>query len=385
MPSADIHFTPIDAGRALSRRRALAWLAAAGTAPLLACTAPSATAPAPTARAAPAAPPASNVAPTAAPAPATSAALEKVTFRLDFLPAGFHTPFYAARDRGWYREQGLDVEIGDSNGSTQAATLVATGNATFSYVDGGAIVRAIAAGQPIQSVALCLAKSPLGYAVPDDLNVRAPKDLEGKAYGPLTSGAAHQLWPIFAATNGIDASTVTVVNLDGASLVPALLQRRVDFVDAIVGRLDLLMAEGGRPGRTLALADYGLDYLGHGIVANLQTIREKPGPRAALPDGDAPRLRAGANGPGRRRGGAQGDDPAVDHALGHAVRRAVAQDDRAGGRGQPAGAHADDQRDILHGAAAERLSRAKLPRSGLAHTPSPAGSGAGLAAFRRAG
>ncbi len=259
---------------ALSRREALALLGAAGAMPLLSCAAPAAAPTSAPRSAGPSAAAQATAAPAGgAPPPAT---LEKMSFRLDFLPAGFHTPFFVAHEQGWYRDQGLDVEIGGSNGSSQAATLVATGNATAAIVDGGAIVRAIASGQPIKCVALCLAKTPLGYAVPDDVNVRTPKDLEGKTYGALTSGAAYQLWPLFAATNGIDTSKITTVNLDAAGIVPALLQRRVDFVDAIAGRLDLFMAEGGRPGRTLLLADYGIEYLGHGLVANVQTIREKP-------------------------------------------------------------------------------------------------------------
>lgn len=39
-------------------------------------------------------------------------AQEKVTLRLDFIPNGYHGPFYMALDKGYYREDGLEVQIG---------------------------------------------------------------------------------------------------------------------------------------------------------------------------------------------------------------------------------------------------------------------------------
>src|SRR5262249_57776072 len=67
-----------------------------------------------------------------APAPAVKGAPpepENVSVRLDWIPGSHHAPFYVALDKGWYAEQGLDVEIGPANGSGQAAQLVTAGTA----------------------------------------------------------------------------------------------------------------------------------------------------------------------------------------------------------------------------------------------------------------
>src|SRR2546426_11413169 len=37
--------------------------------------------------------------------------LRPFTFILDFLPYGEYTPYFTALDKGWYREEGLDVKI----------------------------------------------------------------------------------------------------------------------------------------------------------------------------------------------------------------------------------------------------------------------------------
>ena len=37
--------------------------------------------------------------------------LRPFTFILDFLPYGEYTPYFTALDKGWYRDEGLDVKI----------------------------------------------------------------------------------------------------------------------------------------------------------------------------------------------------------------------------------------------------------------------------------
>jgi NitT/TauT family transport system substrate-binding protein len=255
----------------MSRRGVLTLMASAAATSLLAACAPAA---APTAVAPAPAP--TVVAP--APAPAVKTApqeRDKASVRLDWIPGSHHAPFYVALDKGWYAEQGLDVEVGAGNGSGQAAQLVAAGNATFGHVEGGALLRAIGSGMPLRSVALAGARTPLGYAYGADV-IRTPKDMEGKTYAGVLSSATHQVWPAFAEINGIDTKTITVVNVEANSTTQVVSSGKADFTDAAVGEGAFTISENGRPADTFLLADYGLNYVGHAIVANNATIQQKP-------------------------------------------------------------------------------------------------------------
>src|SRR5262249_7449079 len=246
----------------LSRRGLLTLLASAAATSLLAACAPAA-APTP-------------VAP--APAPAVQGAppeREDVSVRLDWIPGSHHAPFYVALDKGWYAEQGLDVEVGAGNGSGQAAQLVAAGQATFGHVEGGALLRAIGSGMPLKSVALAGAKTPLGYAYATDV-IRTPKDLEGKTYAGVLASATHQVWPAFAEINGIDTKSVTVVNVAANSSTQIVSAGKADFTDAAVGSGAFTIGENARPAATILLADYRLRYVRHASVANNATIQQKP-------------------------------------------------------------------------------------------------------------
>src|SRR5512137_1660330 len=85
---------------------------------------------------APVATPAPTAVPTAAPKPTdVPKPLDKFQFRLNWTYYGEHAGFIAARDKGFYKEEGLDVEILEGSGSTTVAQLVANNTNPVAYVD----------------------------------------------------------------------------------------------------------------------------------------------------------------------------------------------------------------------------------------------------------
>jgi ABC-type nitrate/sulfonate/bicarbonate transport system substrate-binding protein len=63
----------------------------------------------------------------AAAAGAQSKPVRSFTFILDFLPDGEYAPYYTALDKGWYREEGLDVKILRGAGSGDTIKRIAVG------------------------------------------------------------------------------------------------------------------------------------------------------------------------------------------------------------------------------------------------------------------
>src|SRR5260370_41227230 len=93
---------------------------------------------------------------TGATTPSTSggaAKLDKVTLALDWTPNTNHTGIYVAMQKGWYRQQGIDLSLLPYSSSVAPETLVATGKADFgiSFTEG--VTAARAAVQPLVSVA----------------------------------------------------------------------------------------------------------------------------------------------------------------------------------------------------------------------------------------
>ena len=66
---------------------------------------------------------------------ASSGKTEKVDFRLNWVIAGNHAPFYLAKEKGYWSDCGLDVNMEAGKGSGDTAQLVATGSQEFGLTD----------------------------------------------------------------------------------------------------------------------------------------------------------------------------------------------------------------------------------------------------------
>ena len=85
-----------------------------------------------------------------------ASAQEKFPFRLNWTLYGEHAPFFVALDKGFYKEEGLDVEILEGSGSTTVAQLVANATSPVAYVDAATMMRGVSAGMPIRAVGVTL-------------------------------------------------------------------------------------------------------------------------------------------------------------------------------------------------------------------------------------
>ena len=102
-------------------------------------------------------------------------AQDKFPFRLNWTLYGEHAPFFVARDKGFYKEEGLDVEILEGSGSTTVAQLVANQTNPVAYVDAATMMRGVGAGMPIKAVGVTLQQSPMSFIYRAD-NPRADQD-----------------------------------------------------------------------------------------------------------------------------------------------------------------------------------------------------------------
>src|SRR5690348_9855764 len=60
---------------------------------------------------------------------------DAATLRLDWTALGYHAPFVLAQQRGYYKDQRLDLKILEGKGSSTGIELVANGADTFAFAD----------------------------------------------------------------------------------------------------------------------------------------------------------------------------------------------------------------------------------------------------------
>src|SRR5437762_7364559 len=121
--------------------------------------------------------------------------VEKVSLMTSFPVFGGDPPFCVGREKGYFAEHGIHLEILEGTGSSNTAKVVAARSAHVGEVDGGVVIRSIAEGLPIKVVAGYTQSSPLCIIVPKKLGISTPKGLDGKRIGRAAGAAGELLFP----------------------------------------------------------------------------------------------------------------------------------------------------------------------------------------------
>lgn len=120
------------------------------------------------------------------PPPAPSSALVKVRFQTDWFPQPEHGGYFQALAKGYYAEEGLDVEILPGGPNAQVMATVATGRVEMGMTNGDDVIVAVARGVPIKMVGAEMQRDPQGILFHEEHPLRELKDLQGKT---LMAGA----------------------------------------------------------------------------------------------------------------------------------------------------------------------------------------------------
>lgn len=208
-----------------------------------------------------------------------AAAEEPVSLALDWVVNGTHAGYFIARDKGYYRDAGLDVTISRGFGSGDTIKRVASRSAQFGVADTGAIIASRANDDiPVRIVAMIYDRATLGLIYLAESGIKLPKDIEGRALGRSASGATVNMFPGFLKVNHIDRSKIREVVVDGATFAPLLLSGKVDAVleqSINIGKFRRAAALQGKTAKAMSYAQFGLEAYGNAIIVHPAMLTEK--------------------------------------------------------------------------------------------------------------
>ena len=218
---------------------------------------------------------------TAVPAATMSQEPTKIKFILNWKYEGPQGYFFLAQDKGWFKEQGLDVTFDQGSGSAAAVTQVGGGAYDAGFGDVNAVIqfKSENPGFGMKAVQMHYYVSPFVVVSMKDKEIKTPKDLEGKVLGASANDAAFKLFPAFVKASGIDASAIEWQHMDSALRQQMLVR---GDVDAVVGyyitvRFGLLtMGQDPESADYMFYSDYGLDPYSNAIIFSEELITEKP-------------------------------------------------------------------------------------------------------------
>lgn len=203
--------------------------------------------------------------------------LRDVRMRLDWVFQGPNAGFMVAHQKGFYKEAGLNVDIGPGKGSGSTAQLVASKATQFGFADGFVVGNSVSKGLSIRTVAGIYRRNPTAVLVLADSDIKTPKDLEGKSIALTPGSAQFQQWPAFVKGCKIDADKVRVVSIDPAGTPPALITGQVPAIAGFAqGQAPTVEIRGGKKVRVFWYADCGVNAVSNGIVVHNDFLKEEP-------------------------------------------------------------------------------------------------------------
>jgi NitT/TauT family transport system substrate-binding protein len=206
-----------------------------------------------------------------------AAAQTKLKVVLNWKYQGPQGMFFLAEDKGYFKAEGIDVQLDQGNGSGAPIALVANGTYDVGFGDMNTLIE-FAAKKPDEAPVAVYAmynQPPFSIAVKADSPIKTPKDLEGKTIGIATGSAQFQQWPAFMKGVGLDSTKVRVVNVDGAGAGPALISGQIDAVGGFAqGYIPGIEIRGKKKVRAFWYADEGVTAMSNGIIVHQDLLTE---------------------------------------------------------------------------------------------------------------
>ena len=200
--------------------------------------------------------------------------VKRVTFLAAFKPQA-NLPFvgaYVAQEKGFFREQGLEVSIRHDT-SGQSLQLLQSGTVQFTTADASDVLKRIAgADLDLQSIALVGQKGQQGFAVLADSGIDTPADWAGKTVG--YKGSIPPEFYAIARSVNLDPQRVELVRV---GFDPRILsERRVDVLAVFMSNEPDVLKSIGFPTKVFDPNDYGLPMLGLTYVTTRDYASKDP-------------------------------------------------------------------------------------------------------------
>lgn len=153
---------------------------------------------------------------------------------LDWVPNTNHTGIYVALDKGWYQEEGIELEVQIPADPSAALKQVAAGNTAFGVSFQEEVTLARANDIPVVSIAAVIQHNTSAYAALADSGIETESDFEGKTYASYGLPIERPILNSLMACAGADPTQVEFIDV-GFDAFPALLTGKVDIAWIFMG------------------------------------------------------------------------------------------------------------------------------------------------------
>jgi NitT/TauT family transport system substrate-binding protein len=201
--------------------------------------------------------------------------LVPIKLPLGYIPNIQFAPMYVMIEKGFAREQGLDVQLEHNVRETDAVALLGAGELTFAVVSGEQVLLSRAQGVPVVYVAAWYQKYPVSVVAKAEQGIKTVADLKGKTIGlPGLYGANYIGLEALLASAGLSDANVTLSSI-GFTQVESLATDQVQAIVGYAANEPIQLRAQGYDVTELRVADF-VNLASNGLVTNEKTLKENP-------------------------------------------------------------------------------------------------------------
>jgi len=204
--------------------------------------------------------------------------MQEITVLLDWVPNTNHTGLYVAIEKGFYKQEGLEVNIiQPSEGGSAGLIAAAQGEFGISYQEQVTFARTSKEPLPVVAIAAVLQHNTSGFASPVETGITRPRDFEGKKYGGWGSPVEEATIKALMEIDNADFSNTEIVTI-GAIDFFAAVQEYVDYTWIYYGWDGVAADLKNFPINFILLQDYApqLDFYTPVIITREKLLEEEP-------------------------------------------------------------------------------------------------------------
>ncbi len=205
--------------------------------------------------------------------PVSAFGVDKVTLQLFWKHQFEFAGYYAAKEKGYYKEAGLEVEIKEYQSGMNVTQEILSGRADFGTASSTAILDYLQ-GKPIKLLANIFKHSALVFLSQRSSNIRTPHDLIGKKIMMTEHEKTAIEFQAFFFKNNIDPKDLYIIP---HSFNPMdIANGKTDTMSAYITNQPFILMQNGISTTILDPASFGADFYGDSLFTSALLAEREP-------------------------------------------------------------------------------------------------------------
>jgi NitT/TauT family transport system substrate-binding protein len=207
--------------------------------------------------------------------PSSAPAAEDAILKFDWVPYGKYVGYYAAREKGMYKNAGINMSFQRGYGGPSSS--VAAGKQDYGLDAVGSVVVARSKGMKVKMISMWHERLMYNVLALKSSGIRTLKDLEGKNIATTFGDALHRNWPLLQKAVGLKNLKWTYIR--PAAKNPSLIAKKVDAIityTTVAIPVRLQAKKINEEVVEFLWSDYGVKLPTDGLMTTDAKIRENP-------------------------------------------------------------------------------------------------------------